>query len=60
MVYYVIGLIVTFAIGAFFGVAMMCCFHMASEADRHIEENQKKLLDLYKDSVEAARTYINS
>lgn len=42
MVYYVIGLIVTFAIGAFFGVAMMCCFHMASEADRHIEENQKK------------------
>lgn len=41
MVYYVIGLIVTFAIGAFFGVAMMCCFHMASEADRHIEENQK-------------------
>ena len=42
MVYYVIGLIVTFAIGAFFGVAMMCCFHMASEADKHIEENQKK------------------
>lgn len=42
MVYYVIGLIVTFAIGAFFGVAMLCCFHMASEADRHIEENQKK------------------
>lgn len=41
MVYYVIGLIVTFAIGAFFGVAMISCLHMASEADRQIEEEQK-------------------
>lgn len=37
--------IIAFAIGAFFGVAMMCCFFVASESDKRLEKLNNEQAD---------------
>ena len=33
--------ILSFIVGTVFGVVMMCCFFVAGEADKHLENNDK-------------------
>ncbi len=41
----IIGYIIAFALGAFFGLVMTCCFVAASQADERLEKLDKNNTD---------------
>ena len=35
------GILISFAVGCWFGIALMCCLQVAGDADRHIDPLDK-------------------